>query len=87
MDVVMHKMLRVIFGILKNRTEFNADVDAANQDRANEKQLLSDEQDNNHKKEISENLVRYSKTVDAALPICKCHAKKIKRQIPITQKE
>lgn len=38
MGVVMHKMLRIIYGILKNKTKFDVAIDEKNQQQASDKQ-------------------------------------------------
>jgi transposase len=44
MGVVMHKLLRIIYGVLKNKTKFNETVDEKNQQQAADKQKQKDQE-------------------------------------------
>ena len=87
MGVVMHKLLRVIFGVLKNRTPFNADTDAHNRDRATEKQRQLELEFKEAKKETAVKLDRYNNGSATASPISKRHSKKLKNNLPAIKKE
>lgn len=72
MGVVMHKLLRIVYGILKNKTNFDPGVDEKNTSKAAEKQK--------EKKEQIEKKQRYqSQSMDA--PISRRTANKRKKQI------
>ena len=77
--VVMHKLLRIIYGILKNKTAFNADIDEANQKKAREKQLNNEQgtkQETTSKKQKKHRF--QSLTTDA--PISRRAEQRIKKQ-------
>jgi len=78
--VVMHKLLRVIYGILKNKTPFNAQIDEQNQERANEKQQAI-EQENKSASKIKLNKKERFQKVTAEAPISRRAEQKIKKQI------
>ena len=44
MGVCMHKLLRIIYGVLKNQTKFNETVDEKNQQQAADKQKQKEQQ-------------------------------------------
>jgi transposase len=72
MGVVMHKLLRIIYGVLKNKTNFDPRVDEENTRKANEKQ--KDQNSSEQKKH------RYQiESADA--PISRRAAQKRKKQI------
>jgi transposase len=78
--VVMHKLLRVIFGVLKHRLPFDAQKDASNRDRAKEKQKEKEQQIKLSPKEHSTKLQRYDQADLAISPVSKRHAKKRKKE-------
>lgn len=78
MGVVMHKLLRVIFGVLKNRTPFSLEVNAKNVENAEVKQLEQKEKLKVQKKEQVQKLERYNQVELEISPISKRHAKKRK---------
>ncbi len=86
MGVVMNKMLRVIFGVLKNKTKYNIETDQKNQQNAQAKQKQKEDKQKEEKKEKQTRLERYNDTVQENLPISNRHAKK-KRQSPKLQIE
>jgi len=43
--IVMHKMLRIIYGMLKNKTKFSAAIDELNQKKSAEKQQNKEQKD------------------------------------------
>jgi transposase len=80
MGVVMHKLLRVVFGVLKHRVPFNADKDVENQDKAKEKQQEKEAEKKQSKKEQSVKLERYNDVELAISPVSKRHAKRRKKE-------
>jgi transposase len=86
MGVVMNKMLRIIFGVLKTKTKYNIEVDHKNQQNAKAKQKQKEQMQAEEKKEKSTKLERYNDTVQENLPVSNRHAKR-KRQGPKLQNE
>lgn len=80
MGIVMHKLLRVVFGVLKHRIPFDATKDAANQDNAKEKQKEKEAVATQSKKEQSVKLQRYNQADITESPISKRHAKRQKKE-------
>ena len=78
--VVMHKLLRIIFGVLKNKTAFNAEKDQANQQKAKEKQQ------NNEQKTKEETTIKKQKKyrfqpISIKAPISRKTEQRIKKQM------
>src|SRR5438270_10944455 len=86
MGVVMNKMLRIIFGVLKSQTKYNIETDKKNQQNAQTKQKEKEQKQAEEKKEKKTRLERYNNTEQENLPISNRHAKK-KRQSPKLQTE
>lgn len=86
MGVVMNKMLRIIFGVLKNRTKYNPEVDYKNQQNAQAKQMGKEEKHIEIKKEKQTKLERYNTGAVKEMPVSKRYAK-TKRQSPKLQLE
>jgi transposase len=86
MGVVMNKMLRIIYGVLKNRTEYNRETDYKNQQQAKEKQAAIEKEAKDLKKEKQTRLERFNDADNKTTPVSKRHAKK-KRQGPKLQIE
>ncbi len=86
MGVVMNKMLRVIYGVLKNKTKYNREVDYKNQENAKIKQNEKEEKQAEAKKEIQTKLERYNQAELDDMPVSKRYTKK-KRQSPKLYKE
>ena len=86
MGVMMNKMLRVIFGVLKTKTAYSIETDQKNQQNAKTKQKQKEQKQAEEKKEKQTTLERYNNTEQADLPISNRHAKK-KRQSPKLQTE
>jgi len=64
--VVMHKLLRVVYGILAHRTSYDPEVDKANQRRAKQKKRAKEDDQNRIISQQKKRLNRYQKeTVDA----------------------
>lgn len=78
MGVVMHKLLRVIYGVLKNRIVFSCAVDAKNVANAELKQQEQKEKQKDQKREQVQKLERYNQSEPDQSPISKRHAKKCK---------
>ncbi len=80
MGVVMHKLLRIIYGVLKNKTEFNAKTDDLNQQRSTEKQYEKEQKDK------ADGIVKKQKKhrfqeVSTDAPISRRAEQKIRKQI------
>ena len=78
--MVMHKLLRMIYGILKNKTEFNAGTDIENQQKA-----LSKQQDNQQKEKEMDKTKKQQKhrfqPATTQAPISRRAEQKIRKQI------
>jgi transposase len=59
MGVVMNKMLRIIYGVLKNRTNYNKETDYKNQQQAKAKQQAREEGEKQLKQEKQTKLERF----------------------------
>ncbi len=86
MGIVMNKMLRIIYGILKNKTKYNSEIDYKNQQNARAKQEAKEEKQLEIKEEKQTKLERYNKAEIGDMPVSKRYAKK-KRQSPKLQTE
>lgn len=73
LGVCMHKVLRIVYGILKNKQAFNADVDKRNQECSKQKQLEKQQQ----KTAYVEQVRRYQE-FDSNAPISRKQTKKRK---------
>lgn len=78
MGVVMHKLLRIIFGILKTKTGFDAQVDENNTERSAEKQKAKTEKAKEINKEKEQRKHRFQQRAITA-PVSRITAKKIKQ--------
>ena len=78
--VIMHKLLRIIFGILKNKSTYNTATDKANKEQATKKQEQKQENVKEEKKEKKRDLFRF-KTPSLDAPISRQAAGKIKKQM------
>jgi transposase len=78
MGVVMHKLLRIIFGILKTKTGFDAQVDQNNIAKSAEKQKTRAGATKQLNKEKEERKHRFQQRT-AAAPVSRMTAKKIKQ--------
>lgn len=86
MGVVMNKMLRVIYGILKNKVRYDREIDLSNQQHAKLKQQLKEERAEEVENEKQLNLERFIEGATKELPVSRRYIKK-KRQSPKLQKE
>jgi len=77
--VVMHKLLRMIYGMLRNKTKFSAATDKANQENADEKQQKKQEKDKADKKVKQLKRHRFEVITDDA-PISRRAQQKLKKQ-------
>jgi len=78
--VVMHKMLRIIYGILRNKTPYNIETDNLNKQKSQEKEQQKKEIEKQQKKQNKRDLFRFqSPSLDA--PISRRSADKIKKQM------
>lgn len=80
MGVVMHKLLRIIYGVLKNQTDFDAAVDEKNQSRSKEKQVQREELEKETKKIKQQRKHRYQVAAQDA-PLSRRAAQKRKEQL------
>jgi transposase len=78
--VVMHKLLRIIYGILKNKTTFNAETDEENQKQAAQKQQQREQKVKEDKKIKTEKKHRFQEATIQA-PISRRAEQKLKKQI------
>lgn len=80
MGVVMHKLLRIIYGVLKNKTKFNESVDEKNQQQAAEKQKQKDQQIKEGKKIIEQKKHRFQSIINTEAPISRRTAQRRKKE-------
>lgn len=80
MGVVMHKLLRIIYGVLKNQTAFDEAIDQKNQSRAADKQQQTIELQKENKKFTEQKKHRYQ-SISLEAPISRRTAQKRKKQI------
>ena len=80
MGVVMHKLLRIIYGVLKNQSKFDEAIDQKNQSQAAEKQEQKEQQLKETKKITEQKKYRYQ-PVSMDAPISRRAAQKRKKQI------
>ncbi|MBA3675432.1 MAG: IS110 family transposase [Chitinophagaceae bacterium] len=86
MGVVMNKMLRIIYGVLKNKTKYNREIDYKNQQNAQTKQKQQEQKQEELKQEKQTKLERYNLREVSEMPVSKRYAKK-KKQSPKLQPE
>lgn len=80
MGVVMHKLLRIIYGVLKNKTAFNAATDEKNTEQSAEKRRQNDQKQKEDNKINKQKKHRFQDTTTEA-PISRRAEQKIKQQI------
>jgi hypothetical protein len=78
--VIMHKLLRIIYGLLKNKTTFNAATDQANKQKSIKKQEQKQQEAKEEKQQKKRDLFRF-KTPSLDAPISRQAASKIKKQM------
>ncbi len=78
--IVMHKLLRIIYGVLKNKTAFNAETDDLNQQRSAEKQHDKEQKDKAEEKVKKQKKHRFQE-VSTDAPISRRAEQKIRKQI------
>lgn len=78
--VAMHKLLRLIYGILKNKQPFDPKIDTKNQERSKEKQTEKEIEIKNSKK-IKQNKKYRFQELSSEGPISARNAQKRKKQI------
>ena len=79
MGVIMHKMLRIIYGVLKTKTAYNPIVDLQNKASANTKKAEHERKMQNREQEKKRTTERFSEQRNDA-PISRIAAKKRKKQ-------
>lgn len=77
---VMHKLLKIIYGMLKNKTKFSVEVDAQNQRKATENQHDKEQKENADKNIKQQKKHRFQKATIQA-PISRRAEQKIRKQI------
>lgn len=82
MGVVMHKLLRIIFGILKNETPFDETIDLANVEKAQAKQKKLEELSADLAKENLKSKYRFQSTLEDA-PISRRKYQKNKKALSV----
>ena len=80
MGVVMHKLLRIIYGILINKTIFCAETDEKNKKRSAEKQKENDQKLKEDHKINKQKKHRFQETTTEA-PISRRAEQKLKKQV------
>jgi transposase len=80
MGAVMHKLLRIIYGVLKNKMGFDEAIDQKNQSRAADKQKQTAELQKENKKIAEQKKHRYQ-SISIEAPISRRAAQKRKKQI------
>lgn len=80
MGVVMHKLLGIIYGVLKNKTKFNETVDEKNQQQAADKQKQKNQEIKEGKKIIEQKKHRYQSTLNTEDPISRRTAQRRKKE-------
>lgn len=80
MGIVMHKLLRMIYGVLKNKTKFSAETDELNRQRSTEKQQ-NKEQTNKQNEKVKKQKKHRFQEVSTDAPISKRAEQKIRKQI------
>jgi len=80
MGVVMHKLLRIIYGILKSKVAFNAETDEKNKQKAADKQQEKEEKLKEENKTSKLKKHRFQTTTVEA-PISRRAEQKLKKQI------
>jgi len=78
--VVMHKLLRIIYGMLKNKTKFNAQINEQNQQKSTEKQHNKEQKDKAGNKVKQQKKHRFQ-AVSTNAPISRRAEQKIRKQI------
>ena len=78
--VAMHKMLRIIYGILKNKQTFDPKIDEKNQERSKEKQTEK-EGDIKKNKKIKQNKKYRFQQLSSEGPVSRRNSQKRKKQI------
>jgi hypothetical protein len=76
----MHKMLRIIYGVLKSKVKFNAGIDEQNQQDAKEKQK-DNEQKIKEGKKIKKQKKHRFQAISTDAPISRRAEQRIKKQI------
>ncbi len=78
--VVMNKLLRVIYGVLKSGESFNPDIDKKHREQAAQKQVIKKQENKKEKKANQEKKERFQSYLDTA-PISNRNFKKRKKQL------
>ena len=80
LGVVMHKLLRIIFGVLKNKSTFNISIDNLNKQNSQQKEQDKKQEERQQKKQKKRDLFRFQ-TPSLDAPISRQTANKIKKQM------
>jgi transposase len=79
MGVIMHKLLRIVYGVLKNKTKFDVAIDQKNTEQAKQKQEQQQKETKEVKKIKEQKKYRYQ-SVTSEAPISRIAAQKRKKQ-------
>ena len=77
LGIIMHKILRIVYGMLKNRTKFDPSIDEANRNKTKEKEKNNDKHKNKGKQEFDRN--RRYQSHDQNAPISRRQNQKRKK--------
>lgn len=80
LGVIMHKILRIVFGMLKSGKKFNPKIDKKNQERASRKQKEKEQRRKEEKKKDAKSKRRFQEIMDEA-PVSGRNAAKRKKQM------
>ncbi len=78
--VIMHKILRIIYGILKNKTKYDAETDLKNKEKSAEKQKENEQKQKETKLKNNQKKQRFQQPTTEA-PISRKAEQKLKKQI------
>jgi hypothetical protein len=81
--VVMHKMLCIVFGVLKRKTTFNIEIHSTNQQQSEQKQKEAEIKQQQHNKEKKTKRERYLSVDQIEAPISRKQSKRIKKELPV----
>ncbi|HSU49647.1 MAG TPA: transposase [Segetibacter sp.] len=81
--VVMHKMLCIVFGVLKRKTPFNIEIHSTNQQQSEQKQKEAEIKQQQHNKEKKTKRDRYISINQLEAPISRKQSKRIKKELPV----
>lgn len=80
MGIIMHKLLRIMYGVLKNKTLFDAATDEKNQQQAAEKQKQNSEKAKENSKTVKQKKHRFQAIENTDAPISRRMEQKRKKE-------